>query len=90
MTTQQSNPTEKENQFLTKVRFTKLIESTVKDHKLSYMDAIIYVCEFIVDLEVEDVNKYIAPSIKEKVEAEAQNLNFLPRGNTLPVDWYGI
>tara|TARA_R100000773_G_C4165431_1_gene81418 strand:- start:149 stop:301 length:153 start_codon:yes stop_codon:yes gene_type:complete len=50
------------------------------------MDAIIYVCEFIVDLEVEDVNKYIAPSIKEKVEAEAQNLNFLPRGNTLPVD----
>ena len=50
------------------------------------MDAILDVCDNIADIEVENVNKYIAPSIKEKVEAEAQRLNFLPRGNTLPVD----
>tara|TARA_B100000131_G_scaffold321617_1_gene372889 strand:- start:17612 stop:17764 length:153 start_codon:yes stop_codon:yes gene_type:complete len=50
------------------------------------MDAILHVCEEVIDLEVEDVNKYIAPAIKEKVEAEAQRLNFLPKVNTLPVD----
>ena len=86
MTTQQSNPIEKESHFLTKVRFTKLVESTVKEHKISYMEAIIHVCEKIVDLEVEDVNKYISPVIKEKVEAEAQRLNFLPRSNELTIE----
>lgn len=85
-TIQEQNPIEKEGHFLTKVRFTKLVESTVKEHRISYMEAIIHVCEKIVDLEVEDVNKYIAPVIKEKVEAEAQRLNFLPRVNVLPVD----
>tara|TARA_Y100001963_G_C6756904_1_gene437385 strand:+ start:191 stop:343 length:153 start_codon:yes stop_codon:yes gene_type:complete len=50
------------------------------------MEAIIHVCEKIVDLEVEDVNKYISPVIKEKVEAEAQRLNFLPRSNELPIE----
>tara|TARA_B100000424_G_scaffold268540_1_gene263521 strand:+ start:125 stop:385 length:261 start_codon:yes stop_codon:yes gene_type:complete len=77
---------ERESHFLTKVKFTKLVENIVKEHRLSYIDAIIYVCDKIVDLEVQDVNKYIASTIKEKVEAEAQKLNFLPRGNTLPVD----
>ena len=77
---------ETKDQFLTKIRFTKLVENTVKEHKLSYMDAILHVCEEVIDLEVEDVNKYIAPAIKEKVEAEAQRLNFLPKVNTLPVD----
>tara|TARA_B100000575_G_C23140948_1_gene663942 strand:- start:5331 stop:5486 length:156 start_codon:yes stop_codon:yes gene_type:complete len=50
------------------------------------MDAIVHVCEKQIDLELEDVNKYIAPAIKEKVEAEAQRLNYLPRGNTLPLE----
>ena len=72
--------------FLTKAKFTKLVENAVKERRLSYMDAILDVCDNIADIEVENVNKYIAPSIKEKVEAEAQRLNFLPRGNTLPVD----
>jgi hypothetical protein len=49
------------------------------------MDAIIHVCDD-VDLDLEDVRKYIAPAIKDKLEAEAMNLNFLPKGNTLPID----
>jgi hypothetical protein len=49
------------------------------------MDAIIHVCKD-VDLELEDVRKYIAPIIKDKLEAEAMTLNFLPRYNTLPFD----
>lgn len=49
------------------------------------MDAVIHICED-VDLELEDVRKFISPSVKEKLEAEAMKLNFLPSGNTLPVD----
>jgi hypothetical protein len=67
-----------EDQFLNKSRFTKLIESAVIDLKISYMDAILHVCEKN-DIEPEDVSKFISPIIKGKVEAEAMNLNFLPK-----------
>ena len=74
-----------QEKFLTKARFTKLVENVVKEHKSSYMDAIIHVCED-VELDLEDVKKYIAPIIKDKLEAEAMRLNFLPRQNTLPFE----
>ena len=73
------------DQFLTKSKFTKLIEETVKDHKSSYMDAVIHICEK-VDVDLEDVRKFVSPVIKEKLEAEAMRLNFLPRQNTLPFE----
>ena len=69
---------------LTKARFTKMIEDTVVMKRLSYMDAIIDLCEKN-SLEVEDVKKYISDPIKEKLEAEAMKLNFLPRSSTLPI-----
>lgn len=72
-----------ENNFLTKSNFSKLIENTVKETKLSYMDAIIEVCDD-KDIDLEDVRKYISPVIKEKLEAEAMRLNFLPQQNSLP------
>ena len=43
-----------EEQFLTKSKFTKLIESTVGELKIPYMDAIIKVCE-TNDIEIEDI-----------------------------------
>ncbi len=73
------------DQFLTKSKFTKLIEETVKDHKSSYMDAIIHICEKI-DVDLEDVRRFVSPVIREKLEAEAMRLNFLPRQNTLPFE----
>lgn len=71
-----------ESQFLTKSKFTKLIESTVSELKIPYMEAILYVCDKN-DIEPEDVKKFISPVIKDKVEAEAMALNYLPKGNTL-------
>jgi len=68
---------------LTKQKFTRMIEDTVRDTRLSYIDAIVHICEKN-QLEVEDVKKYISDPIKEKLEAEARRLNFLPRGNELP------
>ena len=71
-----------EEQFLTKSRFTKLIESTVGELKIPYMDAIIKVCE-TNDIEIEDIRKFISPVIKDKLEAEAMDLNFLPKKNSI-------
>jgi hypothetical protein len=71
-----------EQQFLTKSKFTKLIESTVAELRISYMEAILHVCEKH-NIEPEDVKKFVSHIIKDKVEAEAMNLNFLPRKNTL-------
>ena len=71
-----------EDNFLTKSKFTKLIEATVTETKLSYMDTILYLCEKN-DIDPEDVNKFISPIIKSKLEAEAMNLNFLPKQNSL-------
>lgn len=75
----------KSDQFLTKAKFTKLVEGIVKEHRSSYMDAIIHVCDKI-DVDLEDVRKFISPVVKEKLEAEAMGLNFLPRGNQLPIE----
>ena len=71
-----------ENNFLTKSKFTKLIEKTVSDLNIPYMEAILHVCDKN-DIEPEDVKKFISPIIKGKVEAEAMQLNYLPKLNTL-------
>lgn len=74
-----------EKQFLSKAKFAKLIEDTVHKHRSTYMDAVLHVCEQH-NVEVEEVRKFITPIIKDKIEAEAMRLNFLPKLNTLPID----
>ena len=76
-----------EEQFLTKSKFTKLIESTVADMKIPYMDAILHVCNKN-DIEPEDVKKFISPVIKDKLEAEAMDLNFLPKKNSINSEFF--
>lgn len=76
-----------EEQFLTKSKFTKLIENTVVDLKIPYMDAILKVCE-TNDIEIEDIRKFISPVIKDKLEAEAMELNFLPKKNAIDSSFF--
>ena len=71
-------------EFMTKVKFSKMIESTVREKRLSHMDAILHLCEKH-DIEPEDCKKYVSNVIKEKLEVEAMNLNFFPKGNELPI-----
>ena len=71
-----------EEQFLTKSKFTKLVEKTVVELKIPYMEAILHLCDEN-DIEPEDAKKFISPIIKDKLEAEAMALNFLPKMNTL-------
>ncbi len=73
-----------EENFLTKAKFSKLVEQTVFEKRLSYMDAIVWLCED--NIEIEDCRKFINPIIKDKLEAEARRLNFLPKTNELVFD----
>ena len=57
---------------LTKNKFTKMVEDTVRMKRLSYIDAIVHLCEQH-NIEIEDIRKYISLSIKNKLEVEAQD-----------------
>ena len=68
--------------FLSKSKFSKMIEEAVVQKRLSYMDAILDICDKN-DIEPEDVRKFVSPIIKDKLEAEAMSLNLLPKTNSL-------
>ena len=51
---------------------------------MSYMDAVVYYCEEN-DIEIETVGKFISKVLKEKIELEARDLNYLPKVGKLPI-----
>jgi glutaredoxin-related protein len=65
-------------------RFSLLVEKRALDPQMGYMDAVIDICEQN-DIEIETVNRLISKPLKEKIEAEAIELNFMKGGNTLPL-----
>ena len=72
-----------ESNFMNKKKFTKMVEDCVRTKSMTYMDTVVYLCDKN-NLEIEDVKKYIAISIKEKIEFEAMKLNFLEKSESLP------
>ena len=48
-----------ELEFMTKSKFSKIVESVVLEKNMSYIDAVIYVCE-LNNIEIEDSRKYIS------------------------------
>jgi len=65
---------------LTKSKFGKMVESTVKKKTISYLDAIIDICNEH-NIEIDDIKKFISPAIKSKLEAEAIKLNLMVEKN---------
>lgn len=61
-----------------------MVERTVRSSELNYMDSIVHMCEQN-NMEVEDVKKYLTPSIIDCLETEAMKLNFLEKTNSLDV-----
>lgn len=73
-----------ETKILNKTKFSKMVEEIVHKKNLSYIDAVVHLCDD-TNIDPEDVAKFISNILKDKIEAEARNLNYLPRQNTLPV-----
>jgi hypothetical protein len=63
--------------------FSLEIEHLVNTSDMTYMDAIVYTAAS-KELEVEIAAKLLNKNIKNKLEAEARDLNFLPRESKLP------
>lgn len=66
--------------------FSLAIETIVAKKSVPYMDAVLMYCEE-TGLELELAAKLVSGSLKSKIQIEAEDLNFLPKSNTvkLPV-----
>jgi hypothetical protein len=69
---------------LTKENFCTLVETSVKHKAHPYMDAVLEICdEYSID--PEQVSSLLNMSIRDKIEAEARDLNYLEKVNKLPL-----
>lgn len=69
---------------MTTAKFSAVIEEMVRDKQIPYMDAVVHYCERN-DVEIETAAKLLNSVIKSKIEAEAMDLNFLPKEAKLPL-----
>ena len=69
---------------MTPKKFAIKIEEIVKQGGVTYMDAILDYCEKN-QMEPDAIAPLISKPLKEKIEADARELNFLPRVATLPI-----
>jgi Ni,Fe-hydrogenase maturation factor len=64
--------------------FSLNIENIVKDTKITHMEAVLWFCQK-EGIEPDTVSSLLSKALKEKIEANARELNFLPRQAQLPV-----
>ena len=64
--------------------FTLEIENIAKEKHITHMEAGLHYCEK-EGIEPESVSSLISKGLKEKIEANARDLNFLPRQAQLPI-----
>lgn len=64
--------------------FSLHIEQIVSTSKINHMDAVLEYCKQNY-LEPEDVAKLINKSLKDKIEMDFRELNYLPKQATLDV-----
>tara|TARA_B100001778_G_C18487345_1_gene583341 strand:- start:235 stop:456 length:222 start_codon:yes stop_codon:yes gene_type:complete len=69
---------------MTTAKFSAMIEGMVKELNITYMDAIVHYCSRN-DIEIETAAKLLNTIIKSKIEAEAMDLNYLPKEAKLPL-----
>jgi hypothetical protein len=64
--------------------FSMNIENIVKEKNITHMEAVLDYCRRN-EIEPDTVSNLISKSLKEKIEANARELNFLPKQAQLPV-----
>jgi hypothetical protein len=64
--------------------FSLHIEERVFREKIGYMDAVIQYCNE-VDIDIESVSKLINQSLKDKIQSEAEDQNYLKKRGKLPL-----
>ena len=64
--------------------FSLEIENIAKNKEINHMDAVLNYCEKN-NLEPDSIGRLITKGLKEKIEANARELNFLEKTATLPI-----
>ena len=72
------------SEIMTTSKFSAIIEEYVSKNRVPYMDAIVHYCERN-EMEIETAAKLLNTVIKKKIEAEATELNYLPKVAKLPL-----
>jgi len=71
-------------QKVTTKRFALIVDELVRTKNLTHMEAIIYYCEQNM-LEPASVAKWIDQCLKDKIQLDAEKLNYLPKTSQLPL-----
>ena len=66
------------SKFISKDKFAADIEALVLSTKMNYIDAIVEYCSQN-EIEVESVSKLLNKPLKEKIKADATELNYLKK-----------
>lgn len=66
------------------IRFPKEVELYAAKHKVSYIDSVLAVCEQF-GLEPQVAAKFLNKPLIQKIKAEGQELNLLPKNSKLPL-----
>jgi len=64
--------------------FALEIETIVKQKGISHMDAVLWYCNE-EGIELDTIGSMIPKGLKQKIEANARELNFLPKQAQLPI-----
>ena len=64
--------------------FSLEIEKMAQEKSISHMDAVLEYCKEH-QLEPDSVGRLISKSLKDKIEANARDLNYFPKRAKLPI-----
>tara|TARA_Y100001958_G_C21055406_1_gene420074 strand:- start:89 stop:313 length:225 start_codon:yes stop_codon:yes gene_type:complete len=64
--------------------FSLEIEKIAKEKNITHMEAVLEHCR-VQQIEPDSVARLITKSLKDKIEGNARDLNFLPRQAKLPI-----
>ena len=70
--------------FRSPTEFSLYIEERVSKERLGYMDAIIDYC-YHNSVDIENIGNLVTPSLKEKIQLEAEESNMMRPKGKLPV-----
>ena len=73
-----------EKQMQNSKTFSLEVERIAKEKNITHMEAVLEHCR-IQEIEPDSVSRLITKSLKDKIEANARDLNFIPKQAKLPI-----
>ena len=67
---------------ITPKKFSIIIEELVNTKNLTYLEAVIYYCEQ-EGLEAHTITRWIDKGMRDKIQYDAEELNYLPKTSSL-------